>query len=210
MDKVIKPSVANLSNPSSVERLGALGVQYAVVHNSNYFGSNPVDELQWMGVSKPLTQHVPGLKLVKKTPTAQVFKVTNNSALMVAYPDPNEKERRPWLSNTVWKWQTDKQRIYVVNAEDKRVKVTLSAKSSQADGIFRVSCKKDNEEGFRQLQWINGRVLIPDVECAGEAETIIEVSFPNEIGGEATVWSELSVDIVPMRDLDTKGTFSSI
>ena len=209
VDKVIGPSVEDLSKPSTVERLGALGMRYAVVHTFDYFGPNPWDSLQFMGISKPLSQTVNGLQLIKETPTAQIFEVTDKSALMMVYPDPNKKANEPWLSDKAWKWQSDTQRLYIINASEKPVEVTLSAKSPQAEGRFRVFCEQDNDEGFRPLSWNNGRILIPDVECGGEGEVIIEVSFPNKIDGEATVWSDLSADVMPRSDLVVNGTFAS-
>ena len=210
VDKAIGPSVVKLSDPLTPEKLGALGVRYVLLHTSDYFGPSPLNEGQpIMGISKPLNRTVNGLNLIKETPTAQIFEVSNNSALMMVYPDPNARGKKPWLSNKVWKWQSDTQRLYIMNAGDKPIEVTFSAKSPQAEGEFRVIYEQDNDEGFRQLRWNNGRILIPGVECAGEAEAIIEVSFPNKIDGEATVWSDWSVDAVPRNNLVMNGTFST-
>ena len=75
--EVIWPRIEDLSDPATVERLGALGIRYVLLHTADYFGPNPSWDHQWN--TTPLTQTVPGLQLVKTTPTAQIFEVTNTS-----------------------------------------------------------------------------------------------------------------------------------
>lgn len=208
-DRSIWPIIQELTKQGVAERLGALGVRYVLLHNSDYFGTNPVDSLQSMGISKPLNSTVPGLRLVKTTSSAQIFEVINNSAYMMVYPDPKGKGKKPWLNKKAWKWQSDTQRMYIINASDKPVEVTLSAKTPQAEAVFRVICEQDNDEEFRQLQWNDGRISIPHIVCAANAEAVIEVSFPNEIAGEATVWSDFSIDVIPRNNLVVNGTFAS-
>lgn len=197
VDRWIWPNIEQVTKHRTVERLGALGVRYVLLHTADYFGPNPWDSLQFMGVSKPLSRTVKGLRLIKETPTAQIFEVYNTSAIMLVWPDPNKKAKETWFSDRVWKWQTDNQRLYIVNAGDNPIDVSISAKAPQAEGVFRVFQKKDNEdkgEITRALQWVNRRVLLADIIC-NPGETVIEVSFPIEVAGQKVVWSELKASV---------------
>jgi len=190
VDTVIWPHIEDLSKQDTVERLGALGVRYILVHTADYFGPNPIDGAQWTGISNPLSQAVPGLNLIKTTPTAQIFEVTDTSARMMVWPSPIADATGAWISDTVWNWGAPVQRFYLINASDQTIQVSLTATSPPGEGSFRVINKDDGRNAIVPLQWENNQVLLQDFDCL-PGETIIEVSFIPVEASDDIAWYDL-------------------
>lgn len=196
--KKMLPFIYDLSKPGTVEQLGALGVRYVILHTVDYFPLDPVGgPSSHLRISKPLSKDVPGLKLIKTTPTAQIFEVTNDSAVMMIWPDPTPTKdtEEVWLSHRTWRWKSDTQRFYLFNAGREPIRVTLTGKSSRCEGKFRILGKAESKGNSKPLQWNSGRISLADIVCP-PGQTVVEVSLPTEINGKETAWSELSVDVV--------------
>jgi len=201
LSKKIWPLIMDLSEVATVERLGALGVRYVLLHTADYFPPRPTDGRQWMRVSDPLTQAAPGLRLIKTTTTAQVFEVTDNSARMMVWPSPIVDATGPWLNDTNWKWEAPTQHFYLINASEQTIKVTLSATSPLGDGTFQVLSKDEGKDPALPLQWDNEQILLQNIVCP-PGETIIEIKFSPSVVDGNILWSDLRADISEYMEED--------
>jgi len=184
--RMIWPNIFDLSDPVTIERLGAMDVQIVLVRTA-YLGQKIGGSDIWPTsyFTTPVTQTVPGLHLVKTTASAQIFEVSDSSASMMIWPNPCDSVEKLWLSSMVWKGENAPQRLYLLNASDKTVTVTLSTTLAQGEGWFRDAT---NSPMFQSMHQAGDQLLLPGIVLPS-GETIVEIYFSPDLAGTEIIWS---------------------